>query len=185
LCPHCVCPHHHHPPHPSTPPQVTPQTPLSTPKREPAFKGLAGLMVGRLAAGTANLPSMLLRVRRCSICYTERLQLQHTSEAPCPACAPPPPHPSPPPPYTGDSPNPTIATPKEEPAFKGLAGLMFGSWCGKSPLIATPKEPSSSAGATGVAVGDQVGGSNAMAAASTAHKSIVESVKVRLPVEHQ
>jgi hypothetical protein len=36
-------------------------------------------------------------------------------------------------------------------------------------------------GGEGGAVGDLVGGSSAMAAASTAHKSIVESVKVRLP----
>lgn len=84
----------------------------------------------------------------------------------------------------GTSQNPTIATPKEQPnpRLAGLINFFNGgvSSPGQAPIIATPKEPASlGEGSVGVAAGDPAGGANVVAAAHTAGKGIMDTVKVR------
>ena len=78
--------------------------------------------------------------------------------------------------------NPTIASPKEteRPFAAGLSSLLGSALSGRPPVIASPKEPGSlGEGSVGVAAGDPAGGANVVAAATSAGKGIMATVKVR------
>lgn len=92
--------------------------------------------------------------------------------------------------------NPTIASPKEksdQQQHHSLVDLLMrpadlllrtSPSCSSSFVIASPKEPTTTnqgslgEGSVGVAAGDPAGGANVVAAARTAGKGIVSTVKV-------